>query len=282
MKCPKCKDAVLTEVQAGPGMAVDLCRSCSGAWLDKSEIYRFVQQPQRLYDELAKAFQSVYPSDFSCPRCGRMMLHARLESADIVLEACPGCGGTWFDAGEVQKLQAAIAEAGPKAAPAPGERRTPAPGASGRLLTDMEVATVFGGDLTASLAVVFAAAGVLASVAGILLGAMKKLPIRVEDAGLLLALILPVSGLLSFLARARGRSRRQARLFSGTVIGVKNLASGPWGEVELKVRFLHEGTAHEITRRVGYRLFSDVAVGSSVGIVVPPGGPEGARVARIH
>ncbi|MBI5623333.1 MAG: zf-TFIIB domain-containing protein [Elusimicrobia bacterium] len=270
MKCPKCRDAQLTEVQAGPGLAVDLCRACSGAWLDKSEIYRFVRQPQRLYEELGAAFRSVSPSDFSCPRCQKMMLHARLESADIVLEACPGCGGTWFDAGEVEKLQAAVAPA-----PARG-----GPGPEGRPLTEMETATVFGSDGVAALAFVLASGGAAAAAAGAVLGAMRKLPIRLLDVGLFVLAVLPAALLLFLWARARGRRRAQARLFRGIVTSVRQLSSGPWGEVELTVRFSHGGADHSVSRRVGYRLFSDVAVGSAVGVVVPVEGPEEAKLVR--
>ncbi|MFA6317400.1 MAG: zf-TFIIB domain-containing protein [Elusimicrobiota bacterium] len=287
MKCPKCQDAILAEVQVGPGLAVDLCRSCSGAWLDKSELYRFVRRPQRLYEELASAFRSVSPSNFSCPRCGKMMLHSRLDSADVVLEACPGCGGTWFDKGEVEKIQAAIARpdgaaSAPTAPARQGSSPEPdgGPGPAGRPLTEMEVATVFGSDIFAALAFVTAAGAAGAASLGLLLGGMGKLPIGVADAGLLVITALPAAGLFFFIGRRRGLRRREARLFRGAVTGVRNLAAGPWGEIELKVRFVHAGSEHEVTRRVGYRVFSDAVEGASVGVVVPTEGPAAARIIR--
>ncbi|MBI4677859.1 MAG: zf-TFIIB domain-containing protein [Elusimicrobia bacterium] len=266
MNCPKCRESSLREVQAGSGLAVDLCPSCAGVWLDKAEIYRFVKQPHRLYQELSKAYRSVHPSDHSCPRCGKMLLSAKLDVADLMIEACPGCGGTWLDAGEVEKLQAEIARL--------------APASGGRALTEMETASVFGVDVTAALAVVVAVGGALAAAAGLALGSMRKLPVRAGEAGLFLLAALSVAGLLFLLARGRSRRRKEARLVSGTVTGVKGLASGPWGEVELSVRFSFEGGEFEVLRKVSYRTFSDAREGSVVGVVALPGRPRDAAVVR--
>ncbi len=40
-----------------------------------------------------------------CPRCRKIDLQRRrVEGAEIEVDMCPGCGGIWFDAGELENL----------------------------------------------------------------------------------------------------------------------------------------------------------------------------------
>lgn len=108
MNCPKCPSGALSEHRVAAGLHVDLCPSCHGVWLDRSEIYFFVHKPHRLYDEFNKAFLSVQSSALRCPRCSQMMSVARIDRAEIDFEVCGSCSGTWFDAKEIEKLNAGL------------------------------------------------------------------------------------------------------------------------------------------------------------------------------
>lgn len=106
MNCPACPQAPLKIARLDTGMDVDLCDFCGGAWLDKSEIYAFVRQRQKLYDEFAAAFKSLKPSERICPRCAKAMHSAGVQGVNF--EVCASCSGTWFDKGEVERLNAAL------------------------------------------------------------------------------------------------------------------------------------------------------------------------------
>lgn len=282
MDCPKCGKASLAESQAAAGLAVDVCRACGGVWLDRSEIYRFVKYPHRLHQEFVKAYEAVYPSSFSCPRCARMMLHAKLETGDMEFEACPGCGGNWFDAREIEKLQGEIVRSVEGAAAergsgeAAGGESCPPP----RPLTDMEIASVYGSGLAEALAIVAGAGAFLAAAVGLLLGAMRKIPVLPRDVGVFLLCAAPVVAALYGAAKARRRRVKEARLVRGSVVGVKNLSSGPWGELELSVRYAFAGARHQVVGRVNYRVFGDSREGSPVGVVVHPASPGDGRIVK--
>lgn len=126
MKCPACPASELLPLKLRADLEAEVCGACHGAWLDRSEIYQFVKNVERLQEELGKAYGSAKPSPRPCPRCGRAMVEVRVESADVSFEACPGCEGNWFDASEVSRLRAAVDRpAVPTAAPA-GTRPPPA------------------------------------------------------------------------------------------------------------------------------------------------------------
>ncbi|MCX5795975.1 MAG: M48 family metalloprotease [Elusimicrobia bacterium] len=131
MNCPKCAEQSLEERLGPSGILVDLCSACGGVWLDKGEIYNYVRYPQTLHDDLVKAYGDTAPGLRPCPRCQVKMTQARFPAPGPVIDACPQCGGNWFDAGEVAALQSMLdlelrpePEAKP-AAPAPAPAAVP-------------------------------------------------------------------------------------------------------------------------------------------------------------
>lgn len=109
---------------------MDSCPGCAGLWLDKSEVYHFVKRPEDLKAQFVEAYKTVQQTQFRCPRCERPMMEAIFPAGSLHFEACAMCGGNWFDAGEVQKLGAAldavVAAAGEKERkPEPAEAAVP-------------------------------------------------------------------------------------------------------------------------------------------------------------
>jgi Zn-finger nucleic acid-binding protein len=83
---------------------VDLCAGCGGGWLDKSELYHFSSDPAELQKRLAEAYKKPASSGLKCPSCSVEL--ARVIVAGVEIEACPKCGGNWFDALELELLTA--------------------------------------------------------------------------------------------------------------------------------------------------------------------------------
>lgn len=103
MDCPRCAGKALEE-QPGPNLiVVDHCGGCRGVWLDKGEIYQFVNRRQELHKALQEAYKKIAPSTLPCPRCRKAMFQATLPPA-LAVEVCAACGGNWFDRGEIDAV----------------------------------------------------------------------------------------------------------------------------------------------------------------------------------
>jgi uncharacterized protein len=111
MKCPAC-DRPLIGISIG-SLEVDVCRGgCGGIWFDGYELQQ-VDEPE----EVAGETLLHIPHDPSlvldtsrkreCPQCQQVKLKRRLFSPEIKVEVdeCPGCGGFWLDAGELEQIR---------------------------------------------------------------------------------------------------------------------------------------------------------------------------------
>lgn len=92
MNCPKCR-APLEPHQVTAETAVDACPQCFGVFYDKGEL------------AVALKLESLAESGLGCPRCGRRMQVGQTSGAVLVVDQCPGCGGIWFDMGEIPTLR---------------------------------------------------------------------------------------------------------------------------------------------------------------------------------
>jgi len=117
MKCPACFNE-LTEMMLG-GVAVDVCKGgCAGIWFDAFELQK-VDEQEEISDEWLLEIArdpsvKVDPSvKRACPRCDGIKLKRHFFSAkkQVDVDLCPGCGGYWLDAGELEKIRAEKAEA---------------------------------------------------------------------------------------------------------------------------------------------------------------------------
>lgn len=92
-----------------------MCPECRGIWFDADEMPDYLRRlleanehiphAELTLDEKAVATNSVEEELRSCPRCaGGMFKHNYAYDSNVILDACPGCGGHWADGGEVLRL----------------------------------------------------------------------------------------------------------------------------------------------------------------------------------
>ncbi len=116
MNCPACSNE-LTETKLG-GVTVDVCKGgCAGIWFDAFELQK-VDEQEEISDEWLlnierdPAVQVDSSAKRACPRCDDVKLKRHFFTAKrkIGVDLCPGCGGYWLDAGELEKIRAEKAE----------------------------------------------------------------------------------------------------------------------------------------------------------------------------
>lgn len=90
------------------GIEVDRCLLCKGLWFDYLEKDTMRQaEGARVVDTGAASKGKRYNKirNVQCPRCAVDMHTVKDDKqAHIEYEACPSCGGTFFDAGEYRDL----------------------------------------------------------------------------------------------------------------------------------------------------------------------------------
>src|SRR6266536_216780 len=116
MKCPACFNH-LSPVTHGK-LTVDVCRGgCGGIWFDAFELSQ-VDEPQEssgqwLVDiERDPHLHVDFSRKRSCPKCDaiKLMRHPFSPKRLVEVDECPGCGGYWLDAGELEKIRAEVGE----------------------------------------------------------------------------------------------------------------------------------------------------------------------------
>ena len=110
MNCPKCQGA-LHEMEI-EGVKVDFCSPCKGIWFDKDEMAFMAELPADLPE--ADVQQSAVATDFDCPRCNNVKLHAMkfVKAEALIIDRCPACHGIWLDKGELPKVEKIAAHIG--------------------------------------------------------------------------------------------------------------------------------------------------------------------------
>jgi uncharacterized protein len=110
IKCPACFNA-LTSLQVG-AVNVDVCRGCGGIWFDAFELQRVDEEHETAGDwlleiEREQRIQVDTQRKRECPRCEGVKLKRRFYSPrrQVEIDECPGCGGYWLDAGELEKIR---------------------------------------------------------------------------------------------------------------------------------------------------------------------------------
>ena len=92
MNCSKCR-APLEPHEVTGTTTVDACPKCFGVFYDKGEL----AAPLKL--------EKVSDSGLGCPRCAQRMTVCQSDGGKLVVDHCSGCGGIWFDMGEIQTLR---------------------------------------------------------------------------------------------------------------------------------------------------------------------------------
>lgn len=107
MNCPKCSAAM--EPVAFQGVEVDRCVQCHGIFFDaRGHLQLKDIKGSEVIDTgtAATGRQTDKRENVSCPRCGtRMVQVADTDQHHITLDACSGCLGVFFDAGEFKDFK---------------------------------------------------------------------------------------------------------------------------------------------------------------------------------
>ncbi len=112
LKCPKCSSFL--DVVLQDGAEVDHCKICGGIWVGFMEEKQLLQiKPETMtLDEirrLRRQYQPLFKSEpvryVPCPVCADMMTRRNWGShSGIMVDRCEK-HGTWFDAGEAEKVK---------------------------------------------------------------------------------------------------------------------------------------------------------------------------------
>ena len=115
MRCPGC-ESTLSTVQY-EGIAVEICGTCSGCWLDADELGCIVRiREQRFSPEQLSSIDTAakipgipvkdIERDIVCPSCGTPTGPLNYGGdTGIVIDRCPKCHGIWLDVGELESIQ---------------------------------------------------------------------------------------------------------------------------------------------------------------------------------
>lgn len=110
MNCPKCK-AEIHEMKF-EGVEVDFCSSCRGIWFDEDEMAFTLELPVDM-PRIEEVKKTAKKTVFDCPRCGEKLEEMKfIQSNDLLVDRCPGCGGIWLDRGEFPKIEGLAAKIG--------------------------------------------------------------------------------------------------------------------------------------------------------------------------
>ena len=108
--CPKCKKPTLSNFNTSEGVIVDFCDLCYGIWFDKDELAQYVELSKDI-PELKEMEEKARKTDLVCPKCKNLLEELPFSSkTEILIERCPGCEGTFFDAGEINVAEKASAD----------------------------------------------------------------------------------------------------------------------------------------------------------------------------
>lgn len=111
MKCPACEKA-LKQVNVGD-VGVDVCEGgCGGMWFDWFELEKFDEPHESLAEPLLPIEKNHSVTvdrsrRYNCPKCDGIVMMRSFFSVkgQVEVDECPGCGGVWLDAGELEKIR---------------------------------------------------------------------------------------------------------------------------------------------------------------------------------
>lgn len=273
----------MAEASPRAGLAVDCCAACGGAWLDIGEVYHFTRDPKAALAALKAAYGRAMPTARKCPRCARTMRSVRLEASGLIIEACPGCGGNWFDKGELAAFAGSLSPA-PEKAPEPAK-----PGAAHgadlaqpdadaprpQPLTPDEAARFAGRNPSLFIGGAIVVCGFAAmAVLYRLRGALPMLDLE----GTRPYLIGAAAILLTAVPAARAASARARRLRGAWRVAGTVSARQEYGGVrsELVVRYAFAGAMRGASVTVEAGTTLDVKVGGRLWLAVRPDSPDEA------
>src|SRR2546423_2605383 len=104
IRCPKCKNEMLEDAKSS---AAFICLRCEGVWLRTGELEQFLRASAEARGLILGAIGLMEspptPSSVRCPDCANQSLET-IRYRGIEVERCPGCRGTYADAGEREQI----------------------------------------------------------------------------------------------------------------------------------------------------------------------------------
>jgi hypothetical protein len=99
-------------MDVGP-VTVDVCQGgCGGIWFDAFELQHVDESDETAGEWLMaidrdRRLQLDPTRKRECPRCEgvKLMRHYYSPKRRVEVDECPGCGGYWLDAGELEKIR---------------------------------------------------------------------------------------------------------------------------------------------------------------------------------
>lgn len=80
---------------------VEYCPKCYGLWLGPEDVEKITKN-RFLSHYVNNALGDSKGTDISCPSCNKDMRIQMVK--DVEIDTCPECKGTWFDYGEIEKI----------------------------------------------------------------------------------------------------------------------------------------------------------------------------------
>lgn len=245
-------------------LEIDTCPACEGVWLDRSEVYQYVSRPTQVYEQFKTAYQGAAQSGFSCPRCGVPMLQASIGPKPLTFEACPRCGGNWFDKGEIQGLNWMLDTMEQQATGQGGEYTQLEVGP--RQPSAEELADWTGPDAAPLYALIAAALSV-----GLVLAVVAPARSLLPAAGIGAALLMIWWIVFSF---------KRWYLSGAVLIGgeIAGYGESEGSETEVRVHFYHDEYPFQVSRVITRGTPLDLKPGSRIGVLVNSFYPRGAFI----
>ena len=111
MHCPAC-DRTLSLFVSGK-IEFNACEGgCGGIWFDAFEMQKVDDANEKAGEPLLeiKGDPSVkvdLERRRRCPRCETVVMwrHQHRDNPEVIVDECPGCGGFWLDAGELEQIR---------------------------------------------------------------------------------------------------------------------------------------------------------------------------------
>jgi len=110
MQCPRCH----IPLEKIHNEFLEECPTCHGAWYGSGELRRSKDAEDR--DLIWNDFEFWRHEDrfrpsacpFGCPACGAPLVTLAYGDTGVEIDACPACRGIWLDAGEFERIIAAL------------------------------------------------------------------------------------------------------------------------------------------------------------------------------
>jgi Zn-finger nucleic acid-binding protein len=100
-RCPRCQTPSLTRV--GGELDEMRCTTCDGRFISAHGTERLIEGELGLDRDLLRDLEGFFSGErLTCPSCRSKMSPMRIKGEHVDL--CTGCGGFWFDAGELASV----------------------------------------------------------------------------------------------------------------------------------------------------------------------------------